>query len=115
VVGAEVWMLMITISAENFCGGLAMAVLIAWMSSLVNSAYTATQYALFSSLMTLPGKFIGGFSGIVVESYGYFLFFVYAALLGIPAILLVAYLMHRPVAPEQSASSNLEHLSRNTS
>lgn len=100
VVGAEAWMLVITISGDNFCGGLAMAVLIAWMSSLVNSAYTATQYALFSSLMTLPGKFIGGFSGLVVESQGYFLFFIYVALLGVPAILLVTYLMYRSAASD---------------
>lgn len=93
LVGPELWMLTITISAENFCGGLAMAALIAWMSSLVNSAYTATQYALFSSLMTLPGKVIGGFSGVVVESVGFGWFFVYAALLGLPAIVLVAWLM----------------------
>lgn len=99
VVGAEAWMLAITISGDNFCGGLAMAVLIAWMSSLVNSAYTATQYALFSSLMTLPGKFIGGFSGLVVESQGYFLFFIYVALIGLPAILLVMYLIYRSPAP----------------
>lgn len=95
VVGNEAWMLMITISADNFCGGLAMAVLIAWMSSLVNKAYTATQYALFSSLMTLPGKFIGGFSGVVVEAHGYFWFFIYVAALGLPVTVLIAYLLHR--------------------
>lgn len=95
LVGPESWMLMITISGDNFCGGLAMAALIAWMSSLVNTAYTATQYALFSSLMTLPGKFIGGFSGLVVEAQGYFWFFIYVALLGVPAILLIGYLIHR--------------------
>lgn len=95
VVGTENWMLMITISGDNFGGGLAMAVLIAWMSSLVNTSYTATQYALFSSLMTLPGKFIGGFSGLVVEAHGYFSFFIYVALLGVPAIVLVAYLIRR--------------------
>lgn len=95
LVGNESWMLMITISGDNFCGGLAMAALIAWMSSLVNTAYTATQYALFSSLMTLPGKFIGGFSGLVVESHGYFWFFIYVAALGIPAIILIAFLLQR--------------------
>ncbi len=95
LVGPELWMLVITISAENFCGGLAMASLIAWMSSLVSSDYTATQYALFSSLMTLPGKVIGGFSGIVVEQVGFFWFFIYAGGLGVPAILLVLWLMHQ--------------------
>lgn len=94
LVGPELWMLSITISGDNFCGGLAMAVFIAWLSSLTSTAYTATQYALFSSLMTLPGKFIGGFGGVVVESVGYGWFFIYVSLLGVPAILLVAWLMH---------------------
>jgi PAT family beta-lactamase induction signal transducer AmpG len=42
--------------------------------------------------MTLPGKFISGFSGLVVDHFGYFEFFVVAAMLGIPAILLVVWL-----------------------
>ena len=52
------------------------------------AAHTATQYALFSSLMTLPAKFISGFSGVIVDSYGYFNFFLFAASLGLPAIIL---------------------------
>ncbi|MGD8174643.1 AmpG family muropeptide MFS transporter [Marinimicrobium sp. ARAG 43.8] len=95
LVGNQLWMLVITISGENFCGGLAMAGLIAWMSSLVSSEYTATQYALFSSLMTLPGKVIGGFSGIVAEHVGFFWFFVYSGALGVPAIALILWLMHQ--------------------
>ncbi|MFQ5936073.1 MAG: AmpG family muropeptide MFS transporter, partial [Acidiferrobacterales bacterium] len=57
------------------------------------TAYTATQYALFSSLMTLIPKFISGFSGLIVDGYGYVNFFVYASATGIPAIILVLYLM----------------------
>ncbi len=81
------------ISADNLSGGLASSAFIAYLSSLTNQAYTATQYALFSSLMTLPAKFLGGFSGIVVDARGYEFFFVYAAAIGTPAILLVAWLM----------------------
>jgi PAT family beta-lactamase induction signal transducer AmpG len=114
LVGPELWMLTVTISADNFCGGMAMAVFIAWMSSLVNTAYTATQYALFSSLMTLPGKVIGGFGGVVVENHGYFLFFIYVALLGVPAILLVSYLLRRPSNPAP-APDTLEPLSQKAS
>ena len=88
-------LLAIVISADNLSGGIATSVFIAYLSSLTNSAYTATQYALFSSLMTLPAKFIGGFSGIVVEAQGYFVFFVYAAVLGLPAILVATYLMRK--------------------
>ena len=82
------------ISADNISGGFAATAFIAYLSSLTNRAYTATQYALFSSLMTLPGKFISGFSGLIVDGYGYFEFFVFAALIGIPAILLVLFLMN---------------------
>lgn len=86
------------VSADNLSGGLATAVFIAYLSSLTNTAYTATQYALFSSLMTLPAKFLGGFSGWIVDAEGYALFFLYAALLGTPAILLSAWLTRRQAA-----------------
>jgi PAT family beta-lactamase induction signal transducer AmpG len=94
-IGPDLAMLAVVVSADNLSGGLANAVFIAYLSSLTNKAYTATQYALFSSLMTLPGKFLGGFSGFVVDGYGYVTFFVYASLVGIPAILLVTYLLRR--------------------
>jgi MFS transporter, PAT family, beta-lactamase induction signal transducer AmpG len=81
------------VSADNLCGGMASAVFIAYLSSLTNSTYTATQYALFSSLMTLPAKLIGGFSGEIVGGYGYDGFFIYAALIGVPAIILVVLVM----------------------
>jgi PAT family beta-lactamase induction signal transducer AmpG len=93
LIGADISWLTIVISADNVSGGFANSAFIAYLSSLTNRAYTATQYALFSSLMTLPGKFISGFSGIIVDASSYFHFFIYAALLGIPAVLLsiVAY------------------------
>jgi PAT family beta-lactamase induction signal transducer AmpG len=81
------------ISADNLSGGIATSVFIAYLSSLTSTAYTATQYALFSSLMTLPAQLLGGFSGIVVDSYGYTVFFVYASTVGLPAIVLVLLLM----------------------
>ena len=87
--------LAIVISADNVSGGFAATAFVAYLSSLTNRAYTATQYALFSSLMTLPGKFISGFSGVIVDGYGYFEFFVFAALIGLPAIFLVLLLMGR--------------------
>ena len=81
--------LAVTVSLDNLSGGFATTAFIAYLSGLTNKAYTATQYALFSSLMTLPGKFMSGFSGFVVDSYGYFTFFLSAAALGLPAILLI--------------------------
>ncbi|QFT54012.1 muropeptide transporter [Microbulbifer sp. THAF38] len=95
LIGPDKAWLALVISADNISGGIANAVLIAYLSSLANKAYTATQYALFSSLMTLPGKFISGFSGIVVDAQGYAHFFIYAALMGLPAVLLAIYLWRR--------------------
>ncbi len=91
--------LALVISFDNLSGGLSNAVFIAYLSSLTNKCYTATQYALFSSLMTLPGKFLGGFSGYIVDGYGYVNFFIYASLVGVPAIVLALYLMKYPPSP----------------
>jgi PAT family beta-lactamase induction signal transducer AmpG len=89
----SLFLLAAVISADNLSGGLAAAVFIAYLSSLTSTAYTATQYALFSSLMTLPAQLLGGFSGIIVDSYGYLAFFIYASSVGLPAIILVLLLM----------------------
>ena len=94
-VGAELWMLGVTICADNLSAGLAGTVFIAYLSGLTSLAYTATQYALFSSLMTLPGKFLAGFSGVVVDAHGYAALFVGTAVAGVPAVLLAVYLGRR--------------------
>lgn len=92
VVGNQLPMLVVTIIGDNLANGLASAVFIAFLSSLTSRAYTATQYALFSSLMTLPGKFLSGFGGLVVTAQGYPSFFVIATLLGLPAIILAVWI-----------------------
>ncbi len=83
------------VSADNLSGGIATSVFIAYLSSLTSTAYTATQYALFSSLMTLPAQLLGGFSGLVVDNYGYTVFFIYASSVGLPAIVLVLLLIRK--------------------
>jgi PAT family beta-lactamase induction signal transducer AmpG len=95
VLEPQLMLLAVVVSADNLSGGIAAAVFIAYLSSLTNSAYTATQYALFSSLMTLPAKVLGGFSGLVVDAWGYMAFFLYAGLLGIPAIALSMRLLRK--------------------
>ena len=93
LMGPDLNWLALVIGADNLAGGMSNVVFIAFLSSLVNQNYTATQYALFSSIMTLPGKFAGGFSGLIIDSVGYPIFFVYAAFIGLPAILLLMYFM----------------------
>ena len=97
ILPANTLYLSVVIGADNLSGGLAGSAFIAYLSSLTNRAYTATQYALFSSLMLLPAKFIGGFSGDIVDAAGFVPFFIYTALIGIPAIILISYLMRHPV------------------
>ncbi|MCL7945069.1 MFS transporter [Marinobacter sp. ATCH36] len=100
--------LALVVSADNLSGGIANVALIAWLSSMTSAAFTATQYALFSSLMTLPGKFIGGFSGIVVAGFGYGEFFLVAGLMGIPAILLAWFMISKGERLDALAPRNEE-------
>jgi PAT family beta-lactamase induction signal transducer AmpG len=100
-----IWLALV-ISADNLSGGIASTAFIAYLSSLTHRSYTATQYALFSSLMTLPGKFLSGFSGVVVDGAGYPVFFAVAAALGLPAILLVPVVMRRAQARQPSAEAD---------
>jgi PAT family beta-lactamase induction signal transducer AmpG len=108
--GHDIAMLYAAIGADNLTGGYAGSVFIAYLSSLTSTTYTATQYALFSSLMTLPGKFLGGWSGTIAEGLGlavdpatgavlnpaaYANFFAFVAAAGIPSIALALYLARR--------------------
>ena len=87
--------LAIVIVADNLSQGIAIVAFIAWLSSLTNVSFTATQYAIFSSAMTLLPKLIGGYSGTMVESIGYSYFFLFASLLGVPVIWLIHFLSSR--------------------
>ena len=95
IVGPEIWMLAVTITADNIAQGFGGTVLIAYLSSLTNISHTATQYALLSSFMALFPKFLAGYSGNVQESIGWLGFFLYACALGIPAIILAVLVSRR--------------------
>lgn len=85
------------IAADNLSAGIAVAAFVAWLSSLTNVSFTATQYALFSSLMTLFPKLLGGYSGALVENLGYAPFFFVASCMGVPVIFLILFLRHRNI------------------
>ena len=87
--GHDVTALIFVISADNLSSGIASAAFIAYLSSLTNVNYSATQYALLSSMMLLLPKFLAGFSGRYVDAFGYSHFFTATALLGLPVLLLV--------------------------
>jgi len=91
------------ISVDNLAGGIASSAFIAYLSGLTNVAYTATQYALFSSTMLLLPKFVGGFSGWVVDQVGYVPFFIGTAALGLPVLLLIVLVSQHMAARAASA------------
>jgi PAT family beta-lactamase induction signal transducer AmpG len=104
--GHSVPALIAVVSADNLASGIASAAFIGYLSSLTNISYSATQYALFSSLMLLLPKFIAGFSGDYVNAFGYAGFFTSTALLGVPVLLLVWLAMrthHRVAAAPEPA------------
>ncbi|MEN3157414.1 MFS transporter [Alkalimonas sp. NCh-2] len=106
-IGHDLVWLTVVISADNLSAGIATSAFIAYLSSLVNLAFTATQYAMFSSLMLLLPKFTGGFAGVWVDMMGYSQFFIFSALLGAPAVLLILLIQKKTVFAEpvlQSAS-----------
>ncbi|MGU9958064.1 MAG: AmpG family muropeptide MFS transporter [Arenicellales bacterium WSBS_2016_MAG_OTU3] len=90
--GDSLFVLYLVIAADNLSAGLASAAFVAFLSSLTNISFTATQYAIFSSLMTLLPKMIGGYSGSIVDASGYSTFFFITALMGLPVLLLIAWI-----------------------
>lgn len=91
----EMWSFVAAISGDNLSQGFAGTVLVAFMSGLADKHYTATQYALLSSLANLPGKVVGGLSGFMVNAWGYTAFFTTSAVVVIPTLLLLFWLWNR--------------------
>jgi PAT family beta-lactamase induction signal transducer AmpG len=88
----SVFALTLIVSADNLAGGIASAAFIAYLSSLTQVQYSATQYALFSSMMLLAPKWLAGFSGVFVDAHGYPAFFIATACLGLPVLLLLHWI-----------------------
>ena len=82
-------LLYVVIGADNITAGLAASAFIAYLSSLVNLSFTAMQYAMFSSMMTLFPKLLGGYSGSMVNSLGYESFFLISSMMGVPVLVLI--------------------------
>jgi len=101
--GHDVQALVFVISADNLASGIASAAFIAYLSSLTNISYSATQYALFSSMMLLLPKFLAGYSGKYVDAFGYGNFFLATACLGVPVLILVS--LASRLAPVVSAKA----------
>ena len=101
-VGHDVSALTVVITLDNFSQGVASTALIALLSRLTNRAFTATQYAALFLLATFPANIMKGFSGFIVDSFGYFNFFLYAAVLGVPAVVTSYILLKKKFTPSTS-------------
>ena len=88
-IGNDLLWLYLAVAADNLAAGLASAAFVAFLSSLTSISFTAVQYAIFSSLMTLLPKVLGGYSGTLVASIGYPGFFLFTTLIGVPVLGLV--------------------------
>lgn len=97
----KLWAFYAALSADNLFQGFAASVLVAFMSSLTDRNFTATQYALLVSLANLPGKFAGAVSGSVINATSYSTFFILSALTVIPTLLLLAWLWPRLLAHDR--------------
>jgi PAT family beta-lactamase induction signal transducer AmpG len=97
--GVDSAFLAMVIAADNLSAGLATTAFVAFLSSLTSISFTAVQYAIFSSVMTLMPKLIGGYSGSLVTTFGYSSFFLMTAAMGIPVLVLV-WLVGRTLAAQ---------------
>lgn len=102
---ASLLWLVLVVGADNLAAGIATTTFVAYLSSLTHRAYTATQYALFSSMMLVLAKLVAGFSGVIVDAAGYPIFFTYAALLGLPSIGLILLLRQHDQHDGQPAAA----------
>ena len=84
--------LIIVITADNISSGFAGAAFVVYLSALTSIKFTATQYALFSSLMLLLPKVLAGYSGAIVDGIGYANFYIFTAIIGIPVLLLIFWI-----------------------
>ncbi len=87
--GHNIFMLISCISLDNISGGMSVAAFVAYLSSLCSVAYTATQYALLSSLMSLPRDLVAATSGYMAEAVGWDWFFVLTSLMVVPGLALL--------------------------
>ena len=95
VVGPEFKFLLITISGENFSGGLGSASFVAYLSVLCKKEFSGTQYALLSSIMGLARTFLSSPSGFIVESLGWSYFFVLSTIFGLPGLIILFWMKRK--------------------
>jgi PAT family beta-lactamase induction signal transducer AmpG len=88
--GPERWALAVTVLFEDISSGMGSAAFITYISSITNKKYTATQYAILSSIATIGRNFLSGFSGNMVKALGWAPFFYTCAMIAIPGLIMLS-------------------------
>jgi MFS transporter, PAT family, beta-lactamase induction signal transducer AmpG len=112
LVGRDLSMLAVTISAENLAGGMGTAAFVAYLSSLCNLSYTATQYALLSSFMAQARTTLAAGGGFLAESTTWVGFFLLTTLAAVPGLVLLLWLQRRLAGPARRAPTALGAVGR---
>jgi PAT family beta-lactamase induction signal transducer AmpG len=103
--GHDLWMLTVTIGAENFAAGMGSAAFVAYLSSLCNRAFTATQYALLSALATVGRTTLSASGGWLIDQFGWVQFFLISTASALPGLLLLLWLMRHGGAPASAGAA----------
>jgi PAT family beta-lactamase induction signal transducer AmpG len=101
--GHDLWMLAFTIAVENVTTGMGTTAFIAYLSSLCNVAYTATQYALLTSLMAFSRTALSSVAGWIADHVDWVTFFVITTLAALPGLLLLVWMMRAYPASAEPA------------
>ena len=101
LVGKSYWMLIAAAVMDNLCGGMATTAFVAYLTSLCNTRFSATQYALLSALATLGGRLVSSTWGFLVTWMGWPAYFVLTVFLSAPALILLAFLRPDAAAPSK--------------
>ena len=107
--GGDFWAFALAVSIDSFAYSFASIVLITFMSTLANAEFAGSQYALMTSLCAMPGFFLAGFAGFIVERTGFSTFFALTSLIGAPVALLCWWLWRNHgevLAPSRAANSS---------
>ncbi|MFQ5347940.1 MAG: MFS transporter [Rhodothalassiaceae bacterium] len=105
LVGHDVWFLALAVGLENFASGIGLVVFIAYLSGLCHLAFTATQYALLSSLASVARTWVGGPSGALAETVGWFDFYLLTTLAALPGLVLLWLLWRRGFTVRDAAQT----------
>lgn len=101
ITGPELYMLVVTISIENLASGMGTAAFVAYLSALCNVHYTATQYALLSSVANVSRTFLSSGTGFLAEGLGWIGFFLFTTAAAVPGLVLLYFVVKKAGVPHK--------------